>query len=118
MTVTLDGKTLDVKSYHEDFAVVNKQSDVWENGVYVRKVSVRGVIRTFSVQCVENDVNWASSQAKSFQDTGEAGTIVTFTITDQVRVLSTTVYILGMSLDAQDLAGKNIRRFTVSLQEA
>lgn len=118
MTVTLDGKTLNAKSLHEDFSVVNKQSDVWENGEYVRKVSVRGVIRTFSVQCVENNVAWASSQAKSFEDTGTAGTTVTFAITDQVRVLSTTVYILGVSMDAQDLAGKNIRRFTVNLQEA
>jgi hypothetical protein len=118
MTVTLDGKTLDVKGLHEDFQVVNKQSDVWESGVYVRKVSIRGVIRTWQVQCVENAVVWVSSQAKSFQDTGTTGTKVTFAITDEVRVLSTSVYILGMTLDAQDLAGKNIRRFTVSLQEA
>jgi len=118
MTVTLDGKTLDVKSFHEDFLVVNAQSDVWVLGEYTRKVSVRGVIRKWNVQCVENAVNWASSQAKSFQDTGTAGTTVTFAITDQVRVLSTTVYILAMTIDAQDLAGKNVRRYTVSLQEA
>lgn len=117
MTVTLDGRTLDCRALHEDFEVVNKQNDVWYLGVYRRLVKVRGVVRKWSLQCVENGVNWASSQAKDFQDKGAAGTTVTFAVTDQVRVLSTTVYILAMTIDAQDLAGKNIRRFTVNVQE-
>jgi hypothetical protein len=118
MTVTLDGKTLDTKRLSEGFEVVNGQSDDWENSAYKRKVKVLGVIRTWTLECVESVVAWTSSQAKSFQDTGEAGTTVTFTVTDEVRVINTSVYILDMAIQIADLAGKNIRYFTVTLQEA
>jgi len=33
-------------------------------------------------------------------------------------VLSTNVYILGVTIDVADLAGKNIRYFSLNLQEA
>jgi hypothetical protein len=118
MTVTLDGKTLNVKSLSEHFQVINRQWDAWENQAYKRKVKVRGKVRVWTLACVENNVNWASGQAKSFQDTGEVGTTVTFAVTDQVRVINATVYILEVTIDIADLAGKNIRYFTLILQEA
>lgn len=118
MTVTLDGKTLDCKSLSEGFEVINVQGDDWENSAYKRKIKVLGIVRTWTVECVENNIAWASSAAKSFQDTGAAGTTVAFAVTDEVRVISATVYILGVTQDIADLGGKNVRRFTVSLQEA
>jgi len=118
MTVTLDGKTLDAKKFGESFVVVHSQSDAWQNNKYKRKVKVWGIVRVWTLDVVESSVVWASSQAKSFQDTGEAGTTVTFTVTDEVRVISTSVYILDMAIQIADLAGKNIRYFTVTLQEA
>jgi hypothetical protein len=117
MTVTLDSKTLDCKSLSEGFEIIHIQGDDSENGAYKRKVKVLGVLRTWTLECVESAVAWSSSQAKSFQDTAAAGTTVTFTVTDEVRVIGTTVYILGMTIDAADLAGKNVRRFTLALQE-
>jgi hypothetical protein len=118
MTVTLDGKTLDAKTLHEGFQVVNRQWDAWENQAYKRKVKIRGAVRVWTVECVENNVNWATSNCKSFEDTGAAGSTVTFAVTDEVRVVNTTVYILDVAIDAADLAGKNIRHFTLTLQEA
>lgn len=118
MAVTLDGKTLDCKSLGEGFEVVARQWDAWINGAFKRKVKVRGIVRAWTLDCVENGVAWASSQAKSFEDTAAAGTTVTFAVTDEVRVISTTVYILAVAIQAADLAGKNIRYFTVTLQEA
>ncbi len=118
MTVTLNGLTLNVKSLNESFQIVCSQWDGWENGAYKRKVKVRGVTRLWTVTCVENNVNWTSSQCKSFQDSAAVGSTVTFAITDQVRVVSTNVYILGVAIDVADLAGKNIRYFSLTLQEA
>jgi hypothetical protein len=118
MTVTLDGKTLDCKSLGEGFEVVASQWDAWINNVFKRRLKVRGVVRTWTLDCVENSVAWTNSQAKSFEDTGLAGTTVNLTVTDEVRVINTSVYILGVAIQVADLAGKNIRYFTVTLQEA
>lgn len=118
MAVTLDGKTLDCKSLGEGFEVVASQWDAWISGAFKRKVKVRGIVRNWALDCVENGVAWASSQAKSFEDTAAAGTTVAFAVTDEVRVINTTVYILAVAIQAADLAGKNIRYFTVTLQEA
>jgi hypothetical protein len=118
MTVTLNGLTLNVTNLNESVQIACSQWDAWENGSYKRKVKVRGVTRLWTVACVENNVNWASSQCKSFQDSAAVGSTVAFAITDQVRVLSTNVYILGVTIDVADLAGKNIRYFSLNLQEA
>jgi hypothetical protein len=118
MTVTLDGKTLDCKHLAEDCAVINTQWDAWVSSAYKRKVKVLGICRKWTLDVVENNVAWASSSCKSFQDSGLAGTVLTFNVDDQVRVISTSVYILDVRIDVADLAGKNIRIFTLTLQEA
>jgi hypothetical protein len=118
VTVTLDGKTLNVRSLSEDFKVLNSQSDGWQSGAYTRKIKPIGIIRVWTVECFENAVAWASCQAKSFEDIGQAGSTVTFAITDEARVLNTTVLILGVTIGPlHDLGGKNIRDFTLTLQE-
>jgi len=118
MTVTLDGKTLDALSLAESFEVINTQWDRWEGGEAKRQVKARGVVRVWTLRLVENGTAWTSSQAKSFEDSGKAGTQLAFAVTDEVRVISTNVYVLGLMIDAMDLAGKNIRYYTLTLQEA
>lgn len=118
MTVTLDGKTLDCKSMSEDFQTFKSEWDAWENQAYKRKVKVKGVISGWTLDCVENGVAWASSQTKSFQDTATAGSTVAFVVTDEVRVINTSVYILAVQIYVADIAGKNIRHFSLTLQEA
>jgi len=118
MTVTLDSKTLDCKSMSEDFQTFRSEWDAWESQTYKRKVKVKGIIKRWTLDCVENGVAWASSQAKSFEDTAAAGTSVTFAVTDEVRVINISVYILAVQIYVADLAGKNIRHFSLTLQEA
>lgn len=118
MTCTLDGKTLDVKSLDEDAPVIDAQWDAWLSGWYSRKVKVRGIYRVWTLSCVEKEVAWASSQVKSFEDNAAWGTILAFVVTDEVRVINTSVRILGVQIHIADLGGKNIRYFTLTLQEA
>jgi hypothetical protein len=117
VTVTLDGKTLNVLALAESADIVASQRDAWENGAYKKKMKVYGVIRQWTLDCVENSVAWASSQAKSFEDTMTAGTTVAFSVTDEVRAVSTNVKITGVGLNISDLGGKNVRHFRVSMQE-
>jgi hypothetical protein len=118
MTVTLNSITLNCKRLDENCTVVASQWDAWVSGAYKRKVKAYGIYRVWTLDCVENGVAWASSAAKSFQDTASAGTSVTFSVDDQVRVISTSVYILGVTIHVADVAGQNIRYFTLTLQEA
>jgi len=115
--VKLDGKTLNVLSFGEDARAVMSQWDAWVDGAYKRKVKVLGISRSWMLDCVENDVGWTNSQAKSFQETAAAGFTVTFSITSEVRVINTTVYIIDVGIQVADLAGKNVRHFTLTLQE-
>ena len=118
MTVTLDGKTLEALMIGESLEVINNQWTRWENGKAKRKIKSRGCVRVWTLRVVENGTTWASSQAKSFEDSGEAGTELTFAVTDEVRIISTNVYVLAVNIDAMNLAGKNVRYFTLTLQEA
>lgn len=116
--MTLDGKTLDCKRLSEDYVAISVQWDAWVNAAYKRKIKVFGGARKWTLECVENGVVWASSSCKSFEDSLAAGSALTFAVTDEVRVISTSVYVLDVSIDAADLGGKNIRYFTLTLQEA
>jgi hypothetical protein len=50
---------------------------------------------------------------------GENGSAVAFISNEPVREISSTnVYVLGVELGLSDLGGKNIRKFTLTLQEA
>lgn len=118
MTVTLGGKTLDCKRLSEGCAIINTQWDAWVNSTYKRKIKVLGTCRKWTVDVVENNVVWASSSCKSFEDSGAAGSVLTFSVDDEVRVISTSVYVLDVAIQIQDLAGLNIRYYTLTLQEA
>jgi hypothetical protein len=118
MTVILGGRTLICKRLAEACPVVATQWDAWVSAAFKRKVKPYGVVRVWTLDCVENGVAWASSQAKSFEDSEAAGSQLAFSVDDQVRVISTNVYVMGVNIDAVDLAGKNIRYFTLTLQEA
>jgi hypothetical protein len=119
LTITLDGKTLNVLSYGESIDVAGTQWDAWVNQGYVRKVKVYGIIRKYTVECVENDVSWTDSLVNYFENVAENGSAVAFISNEPVREISSTnVYVLGVELGLSDLGGKNIRKFTLTLQEA
>jgi hypothetical protein len=120
MTCTLDGKTLTALSITEDLEIIGYEWDQWDATTYkaVKKLTPFGASHRWTVRFAEDSVAWSSGSALSFQNTASAGTAVTFTITDQVRVVSATVKIKKVDVGPiEDLAGHNIRRVTLELLE-
>jgi hypothetical protein len=119
MTITLDGKTLNVLSFGESIEVAGTQWDAWVNQGYDRKVKVYGIIRKWTLECVEDSVTWTNSLVNYFETIAQNGSAVAFTSDESLReITSTSVYVLGVELGLSDLGGKNIRKFTLTLQEA
>lgn len=119
MATTLDGKTLTVTKWGENVQTVASQYDAWVSSAYKRKVKVYGIIRGYSIDCVEQNVVWASSLANYFEQTALNGTSVVFFSDQAVRpVSSVSVYVLNVSWTVENVGGQNIRRFTLTLQEA
>jgi hypothetical protein len=116
---TLDGQALTVTKWGENVQTVASNWDAWVSGAYKRKLKVYGIIRTYTVDCVEQNVAWASSLANYFEQTALNGTSVVFFSDQAVRpVSSVSVYVLNVSWTLENIGGQNIRRFTLTLQEA
>ncbi|MCW4002422.1 MAG: hypothetical protein NWE95_00710 [Candidatus Bathyarchaeota archaeon] len=118
MSVSLDSQTLNVVNWDESLVPLSSMFDKWDNGTAKRNLTVFGYVRTFKIDCVEQDVAWASSLVKYFEDKAAAGTLLAFVSTLAVRnVSSTNVKITGVSFSAVDVAAQNLRSFTLELQE-
>jgi hypothetical protein len=120
MGTTLDGQSLTVTKWGEDVSVQASQWDAWSGSSYKRKVKVYGIVRTYTVDCIENAVAWASSLANRFETTALNGSTVAFFSDQAVRPVnpSVNVYVLKVSWTLENIAGKNVRKFTLTLQEA
>ena len=119
MTTTLDGKALTVTKWGENVQTVSTQYDAWVSSAYKRKVKVYGVIRGYSIDCVEQNVDWTSSLANYFEGVAQSGNTVVLYSDQAVRpVSSVSVYVLNVSWTLENIGGQNIRRFTLTLQEA
>ena len=119
MGTTLDGQTLNVTDWADGVIAQASQWDAWSGSQYKRKVKVYGIIRTYTITFVENAVAWASSLAKRFEDDAAAGNTVTlFSDTATRPVSSVAVYILAVSFRLSMLGTQNIRKITVTVQEA
>ena len=119
MGTTLDGKALTVTKWGENVQTVASHYDAWVSSAYKRKVKVYGVIRGYSVDCVEQNVDWATSVANYFEAVMLAGNSVILFSDAAVRpVASVAVYVLNVAYTLENLGGKNIRKVTLTLQEA
>ena len=118
MSVTLDGQTLNVTNWDGDLVPLSTMSDKWENGTCKRDMAVHGYVRTFKLDCFEQDVAWASSLLKYFEEKAAAGAVLAFASTLAVRNVSgTNVKITGVGFSARDVAAQNLRNFSLKLQE-
>jgi hypothetical protein len=82
-------------------------------------MKIYGLVRTYRLDCVEQNVAWASSLVNYFEQKASAGTVLAFTSDLSVRaVISTNVYITGVNFTAENIGTQNIRNFTLALQEA
>jgi hypothetical protein len=119
MSVTLDSQSLNVVNWEEGLTSLSAMWDKWQNGACKRNITVFGYVRTFKLDCVEQDVAWASSLVKYFEEKAAAGTALAFASTLAVRnVSSTNVKITSVGFSAVDVAAQNLRSFSLELQEA
>lgn len=120
MGTTLDGQSLNILKWAEDVTTIAGQFDSWSSGSgsVVRKLVAYGIIRTYTLDCVEKDIAWASSQVLQFENDASAGTSVTFFSDAALRnVSNVNVKVMGVSVTMEKLGLQNIRYFTVKLQE-
>ena len=121
MTVTLDGKTLNVVSMDESYDAVSTQWHGWEDETYKRKVNVRGKLQGWLLNCYEKGVTWANSQIKHFREKLDAGDPVTLVITEAGdTIFNGSVYILGVTMRYEQgrAESQRYREFALILQEA
>lgn len=121
MTVTLDGKTLNVVSMDEGYDAVSTQWHGWEDETYKRHVRVRGRLQAWRIDCYEKGVSWANSQVKHFREKLGAGAPVTLVITEAGdTIFNGSVYVLGVPrrYDPARADSLKFRSFSLLLQEA
>lgn len=118
MSVTLDSQTLNVVNWEESLVPLSAMWDKWENGTCKRNMTVFGYLRTFKLDCVEQDVAWASSLVKYFEEKAATGALLAFASTLAVRnVSSTNMKLTSVGFAAVDVAAQNLRSFSLELQE-
>jgi hypothetical protein len=124
MTVIIDSKTLNVVGggIGEIVEVIGTFSDKWANETYQKEAKIYGILRSWVLRCYENNVAWASSNAKYLQDKAKEGNKLSFSIDEGNlhSVTSTFVYVLGVDIDYPkgSKATQFTRWFTLKLQEA
>jgi len=118
MTITLNGKTLIVTDFQENVEAVSVQWDTWESGQYKRKYKAYGAVKTWTLECIEENVAWTNSAANDFQQKAESGDYVAFVVDEGNRhQINTNVYILNVDLRLDLVGTQNIRHFIIKLQE-
>ena len=118
MTFTLDGKSLTVLSFGEDLEAVDFQWDTFESEAYKREIHVYGKVKTWTLECLETDVTWTNSAAKHLQTKLITGDAVTFVVAEgDLHAVSVSVKVLGVDIVYEEIADKNIRHFSLQLQE-
>jgi len=124
LTVTIDTQTINVEGggISETIEVVGSFVDKWVNGAYVKEAKIFGIVKSWTLQCFEQNGAWSSSNAKYLQDKAKEGDKVGFSIDEGNlhSVSSTYVYILGVdvSYPKGSKASQFTRYFTLKLQEA
>jgi hypothetical protein len=124
MTVTLDGKSLNLTSrmaLREAVTSVKVEWDDWENAAYTRKLKVLGKVRVWTIECYEKGVTWTNSAAKYFQGIIDDDASVTFVVSESdMHAVNTSVYVLSCEVRYEEgvPAGAQFRNFSITLQEA
>ena len=117
-STTLDGQTLIVTKWSEDVVVQASNWDGWNSGGYKRKLKVYGIVRTYVLDCIEQNVAWASSIASYFEGVAQNGSSVIFSTNLPVRpVGGASVYVLDVNFTMEKLGTQNVRKVTLRLQE-
>ena len=119
MAVTLGTKTLNCIRISEESEVKGSSRDTWENSEYKRRLSVIGLLRKWTLDCVEKDVDWSESAAKYLREQAAQASKLDFTVDlGDLYAVNTQVQVLGCNLRLPAIGKANVRHFTVKLMEA
>ncbi|MCP8313342.1 MAG: hypothetical protein H3Z53_03065 [archaeon] len=116
MTATIDGNVINVMSASENCEVIGVFIDAWEGETYKRKVKNFGIVRTWTLDCYEDNVVWASSVAKYCEDKAKADTPITLVLTDGGMSVNSSCYVLSVEI-TYERGEVNYRTFTLTLEE-
>lgn len=119
MGYTVDGKAMTVKGdLQVEVIPMLKQTDAWESGSWVRRVTPFGGYRKWSFSVVEDvsSLNWADSVVKYLKDKAAARETVTLSISTGTYTLSSQS-VTVLSVTAASRGGRSRRVFTVVFQE-
>jgi len=119
MAVTVGTASLNVASFSVATKKIGSEWVDWENNKLVRKQSVYGLKRVWTLNCYEKNVAWTDSAAKYLREQAEAGSQLSATIDlgDRYNVSNVDVYVDSVKIDMVQVGSQNIRNFTVVLKE-
>jgi hypothetical protein len=116
---TLDGITLTVTKWDEGLDLVRFEWDTWTGGTSKRKVKTYNIVRTYIINCIEQDVTWTNNIANHFEATALSGATVIFYSNTTLRpVNNVSVYVKKVNCTLENLGTQNVRKITLTLQEA
>lgn len=126
--VSIDGRLLNTTGYRESSASQLSQYPKYNatSLKYEYKLLPFGRVKTYELDCYEQDVDWSNSNAKYLKDLMQAGTTVTLSVSYICDSNGQTIHtesatsckVIGLAMSYQDIGKLNLRHFTVSLQEA
>ena len=119
MTVTLDGKTLNVKDISLHYNFVGVERDIWNSTKGLcRRIKTLGVVREWTLECFEENVPWTDSVARYLEEQAAAGAELDFNVNlGDLYTVNTRVQVLGCDLTFDAAGDVNVRRFTVKVRD-
>lgn len=124
MTVTIDGKTLNVVggSLMDNTKAVGSFVDQWKNETYGKRAKIIGSVNALTFMCYEDNVDWDVSVAKYLKGKVRVDEAVTFSMDlgNMHAIDSTYVTILDVTVTYKQGATETnfVRFFALKLQEA
>lgn len=119
MTATLAGKTLSL----QDVAILPEfrlnEWDSWVGSNYKRACRPLGLQKIYQITCLEKDVSWTNSAAKSFlaQMTIDSSVLLWISEGGKLTIDSAQVRILSCPVSMPQIGNQNVRFFTVTVRE-
>jgi hypothetical protein len=117
--ITIDDKALSCTHIAESFEIIGSKSQGWSGGVAGLISNVLGLARTWVLNCVEENIEYADSVAVYLRTQASLGSLCVFhaEMTGRYDSLASIV-VDGVDLSLETVGTQNIRHFTVRMHEA
>jgi len=116
----IDGSIVKVQAWSESQQAISSSSDEWTDRKCRRNTRNYGGISTFTITCIEGDVAWANSIVERLRWRSRKNAIILLSSDKPLRYVAMKVKVLAVEFEAstETVSNKNIRCFTVTLEEA